>query len=151
MSDTVIGTETDKTGATVTVKFSATLGNSPVVPIFLRAYATLIESGHAFNYIAGTNKSKAVYAEIDGRIVAHLVYDIQDDIPKTTYVVFGGVDDAFKRRGLYTILNKYLEQQGKKAGSKKVVSLVHAENIAMLALGEAVGRKKVFHRLEKEL
>jgi ribosomal protein S18 acetylase RimI-like enzyme len=151
MAEIKLGTEVDKTGATVVIKYSPTLGGSPVVPIFLRSYAALIESGHALNYIAGTNKSKVIWTEIDGKIVGHLVYDIQDDIPKTTYVVYGGVDENYQRRGLYKMLNTYLEQQGKKAGSTRVMSLVHTDNESMLALGEAVGRKQTFHRLEKDL
>jgi ribosomal protein S18 acetylase RimI-like enzyme len=151
MAEVILGEETDKLGSKVVVKFSSTLGNSPVVPIFLRAYAGLIESGHAFNYMSGSNKSKVIYAEIDDKIVGHIVYDLHDDIPKTAWVIFGGVDNSFQRRGIYKILNTYLETQAKKAGSTRIVSLVHADNTAMLELGKAVGRKQVFHRLEKEI
>lgn len=151
MANTLIGQEKDRQDITVKIYFSSTLGDSPVMSHFMRGYADLIDSGHAGPFLVGTNRSRAIYLEIENKLVGYVVYDIHEDIPKTTWIIHGSINSEYRRRGLYTIINKYLEDQARKMGSKRVVSLVHTDNTAMLELGKAIGRNIVYHRLEKDL
>ena len=151
MADTVIATEKDKTGATVTINWAKKLGGSIVVPFFLRNYAALIENGHSNSFIFGTNASKAVYAVIDDTVVGAIVYDTQEDAYKTAWIVLSSIDDNYRRRGIYTMLHKHFENVVKNEGSKRLASLVHVNNVVRQASCDAVGLKPNFLRMEKAL
>jgi ribosomal protein S18 acetylase RimI-like enzyme len=151
MADVVIGKEIDKTGAEVTVKLAPTIGNSKIVPFFLKNYAKLIEDGLAHPIITFNNKNKAVYAEINGQVVGHIVYEVQEDVAKTGWITFSCIDDNFRQRGIYNILHRHFETTVKQAGSKKIASHVHVTNMPRQASCASVGMKPVFYRMEKEL
>ena len=151
MSQTILAREIDKTGAEVVIKSVLNIGGSPVVPFFLRHYADLIDNGHALSYITGTNNSRAVYAEIDGVMAGHIVYDIQPDIPKTAWIVFSCIEPGFRQRGIYSMLHRHFEELVLAGGSKKIASFVHVTNTVRQASCESVGMKPVFYRMEKEI
>lgn len=151
MADILVAKETDKTGAEVQIRMAQAIGGSPVLPFFLRNYAQLIDDGHSNPFIFGTNKSKAVYAEINGNVVGHIVYDILDDNYKTAWIVFSCIEDGYRRRGLYSIIHRHFEQIVKNAGSKRIASHVHVDNKVRQASCEAVGMKPDFLRMEKTI
>lgn len=151
MSDTLIKETQDKTGAPVALVYSNSIGGGPVVPFFLKNYAELMENGHAHNFIMGTNKSKAIYAVIDDKVVGHIIFDILDDAIKTCWIVFSCVDAGYRHRGLYTMMHTELENQAKKMGSGKIASHVHVTNNTRQASCISVGMMPVFYRMEKEL
>jgi len=150
-SDKKIASEFDKTGSPVTVFLASTIGESPVLPIFLREYANLIDAGYAQYSMVGNNRNKSVYAVMDNKIVAIMVYEIGEDITKTTWINFSFVDEKFRGRGIFKILHKCLEDCVKTAGSKKISSLIHIDNTTMLASAKSVGRLPVFYRTEKRI
>jgi hypothetical protein len=150
-ADILITKEKDKTGVEVSVKLAQQIGGSPVLPFFLRNYADLIDNGHSNPFLFGTNKSKAVYIEVDNEVAGHIVYDILDDAYKTAWIVFSCVEDGFRRRGLYMIMHRHFEQIVKNAGSKRIASHVHVDNKVRYASCEAVGMKPDFYRMEKTI
>lgn len=153
MNDTnIIAVEKDSLGIEVTVRHTHALGNSPVVPFFMKNFATLIEHGFADNFITFGNKSKAVYIEIDNQIAGHIVYDFRpDDVLKTAWIIFSCVEEEYRHRGLYTIMHKHFEETVKQAGSKKIASYVHVSNTVRLASCKAVGMEPHCYRMEKHL
>jgi ribosomal protein S18 acetylase RimI-like enzyme len=152
MIDNIIAVEKDVTGAEVVIKHTNTLGNCPIVPFFMKNFAELIESGFAHNFITFSNKSKAIYIEIDDQIVGHIVYDFRpDDVLKTAWIIFSCVEKGYRQRGLYNIMHRHLEETVKKAGSKKIASYVHISNSARLASCKSVGMEPHCYRMEKEL
>jgi hypothetical protein len=151
MADITIATEKDKTGQDVTIKMAQQIGGSPVMPFFLRNYAGLIDAGHSNPFMFGTNKSKAVYIEINGQVAGHIVYDILEDNYKTAWIVFSCVEDGFRRRGLYNIMHRHFEQIVRNAGSKRIASHVHVDNKVRQASCASVGMKPDFIRMEKTL
>lgn len=151
MSDLFIKTEKDKTGADVTIKWAQGIGSSPVVPFFLKNYAALIENGHALPYIMWSNKSKAVYAEIDGKVVGHIVYEIHEDLSKTAWIVFSCVDNDYRQRGLYKLIHTSFESIVRKSGSTKIASSVHINNSIRQISCTSVGMAPTFYRMEKQL
>lgn len=148
---TFVCKEKDKTGAEVIIKSVLNIGNTPIIPFFLKNYAALIENGHALPLIMGTNNSRAIYAEINGVIAGHIVYEIQTDVAKTAWITFSCIEDNFRQRGIYKLLHKHFEVAAKAAGSQKIASHVHVTNIARQASCQSVGMKPVFYRMEKEL
>jgi len=148
----LIGTEQDKLGATVLVSFIDAIGGSPLVPLLMKNFAKLIEDGHGANYVAFGNKNKAVYIEVDNKIVGHIVYyHIPDDSLNTARIILSWVDENYRQRGLYKILHKYFELVLKTAGSKRIASYVAIDNIARLSSCESVGMQKHSYRMEKFL
>jgi hypothetical protein len=151
MADALIETTTDKTGAEVLVKNATLIGGSPIVPFYLKHYSELIINGHAHPVIAGTNKHKAIYAEIGGQVAGHIVYEILDDCYKTAWITFSAIENNFRRRGLYDILHRNFEKVAKAGGSTKIASLVHVDNTVRQASCAKVGMEPVFYRMEKQL
>lgn len=151
MTDTLVAKEKDKTGTDVIIRFANPISGTPAVPFFLKNYGKLIEDGYAHPIIAGTNKSKAIYATINNKIVGTIVFDIQEDVAKTAWIVFGCIDDNFRQRGLYKLIHKHLVTIAKNLGSTKVTSLVHVNNRAMLETSVKLGKKPIFYRVEMEI
>ncbi len=151
MAGKIIGTEKDKTGAEVIVKLADPIGGSPIIPFFYRHFATLIENGHTNPLMSGTNKSKAVYVEIEGKLAGHIVYEFLEDPYKTTWITFSCIEDDYRRRGLYEIMHRHLEDLAKKANSRKIASFVHVNNTVRQASCAKVGMEPVFYRMEKLL
>jgi hypothetical protein len=152
MNNNTIAIEQDSTGAEVVVKHTESLGNSPVVPFFMKNFAKLIENGHADNFITFGNKSKAIYVEIDNQIAGHIVYDFRpDDVLKTAWIIFSCVEEKYRHRGLYKIMHWHFEETVKKTGSRKIASYVHTTNAIRLASCKSVGMVPHCYRMEKHL
>lgn len=148
----IIGTEHDSTGTIVTVLNTQHIGNTPIVPVLMRNYADLIEQGFSNNHIGFANRSKAIFIEINNKIVGHIVYDIMADDPlKTAWIQLSHVDPAFRQRGLYNIMHKYFEQVITQNGTKRIASYVHVNNEARIASCKSVGMEQKYFRMEKYL
>lgn len=152
MTDSLLTTVLDKTGASIQIFLAQSLsGNATIFPYFLKNYAELIEQGFSHPILVGSNKTKSVYAVIDNQVIAAVVFEIQEDVSKTTWLLLSIVSKEYRKRGIFKILHKILEEVVKSLGSKKIASLVHIDNSAMLASCKSVGRELVFYRTEKQL
>jgi RimJ/RimL family protein N-acetyltransferase len=151
MADTTLKREVDKLNCEVTIKFCDSLGGSPLIPLFMKNFSKLMEDGHSHYHFAGHNRCKAIYAEIDGKIVGHVVFEVLDDVFKTAWVILSVIDADYQRRGLYTMMHRHLEEQAKRLGAKKIASNVHVDNVAMKLSCEQLGRKPIYYRMEKDL
>lgn len=149
--DIILGKELDNKESQVIVKYCASLGGSPLIPFFLRNLANLMTAGHTHYHFAGNNRTKAVYAEIDGKIVGHIAFEILDDAFKTAWITLSAVDENYKKRGIYTILHKHFENQIKSLNAKKIASYVHVNNTVRQTSCAKVGMKPVYFRMEKDL
>ena len=148
----IISTEPDRLGQMVNIRYVEEITNTPVLSFFLRNMAQLIDRGHSTQAIPSTAKLKAVYAEMDGQVVGHIVFDILDGhIPRTSWIVLSAIDDAYQRRGLYTILHRHFEAWSLKLNCPKIASFVHVDNLVRQASCSQVGMKPVYYRMEKEL
>lgn len=143
--------EKDKWGENVTIKHVMSIGMTPIVPLFMSEFSKLIDQGHASSNMVGSNRSRAIYAEINNEVAGFIVYEIQEDVPKTCWIIFGTVLGHYRRRGLYKIMHTHLEQLVKHQGSTQIVSLVHVNNSSMLELSKQLNKHPVFYRVEKYL
>ena len=151
MTANLLTIEMDTKGEPVEIYSVEMIGNSILLPSFLRNFAELMENGHTPNFLAATNRHKAIYAIIDGNIAGYMVYEFIDDLLKTTWITFSCVEKNFRQRGLYKILYRNLEGKVRTAGSKKITSYVHVTNLPMIASSKAAGAKPVFYKMEKDL
>lgn len=148
-----ITTTSDNTGSIVEIYHSPSLTWSPAYPAFLRGLATLMEQ--KFRYpIKSWDDSLCgcFYAEIDGDIVGHVVYNrMQVEDAKTIWVIEGAVEPEYRRRGIYTALYRYLEDYSRSIGCLVLASTVHRDNHARLASAAKIGMVPIFHQIMKKL
>jgi RimJ/RimL family protein N-acetyltransferase len=122
-----------------------------VFTFYIKNYADLIESGLGYPLFKATNNTSAIYAEIDGKVVGHIVYELMDDPIKTAWIVLSAVDNNYRRRGIYNLMHAQFEKFVKAAGSKRIASHVHVNNLARQASCESCGMKKVWYKMEKDI
>ena len=148
----ILGTVTDKTGKEVVVKYSGFVGGGPLplLSFYYRSMAATIDNGHAWTNIEIHDKCKAVYAEIDGKIVGACVVD-WDPSYLSLYVVLTAIDKEYRGRGLYKIIFDFLEQKAKELGAVEITSLVSLTNKTSLEARKSVGMMPVAYKMRKPL
>lgn len=151
MSDRILLTVKDKLGTELTIKSADILGYSPVLPIFMTHQVELMNAGYANRVFIATNRSKAVYAEVNGVIVGEIVYDVKEEAIKFAYIIAGTVIPTFRGRGIYKILHQQLEVVAKSLGCAKIRSEVHPDNTAMVSTLESLGKRITYYKVEKDL
>jgi ribosomal protein S18 acetylase RimI-like enzyme len=151
MTVKVLETIKDKQGVDVVIKHTTQLAFSPALPMFMKHHSELMSAGHANPIFIATNKSQAVYAEIAGKVVGEIAFDIKEDYVKAAYIIAGAVEPQFRSRGIYKMLHSYLEQIAKAAGCTKIRSDVHPDNANMIKTFNSLGKRIVFHRVEKNI
>jgi GNAT superfamily N-acetyltransferase len=151
MSIVSLGVGKDKTGAEVEIKHTSAIGFTPVLPFFMKQFVALIEKGWAHYSLTANNDSRAIYAEIDGRVVGNIVYKILDDQTKTAWIILSAVDDDYRQRGIYNLMYRQFEPMVKKLGCKKIASHVHVDNKPRQASCASTGLKPFHYRMEKDL
>lgn len=148
----LIKTVADKTSKEVQVKYVDNVGTGPVelVSFFFKYYHKLLDDGLGSPWMSMHNGCHAVYVEIDGKIVGHIIFDVfpaQD----RTWIVLSAVDEDYRGRGLYKILHEEFEKITKQLGCSQITSFVHVNNIARLKSAESVGFYPQFYRMHKQL
>lgn len=151
MNDRVLCTVEDKTGVPIVIKVADVLAYSPVLPFFMKVHADLMTAGFATNMFIATNKSKAVYAELNGSIVGCIVFDFKDEYIKSAFIIAGAVDQKCRGRGIYSILHKNLETVAKALGCTRIRSDVHPNNVSMLNTMKSLGKEVAYYRTEKNI
>jgi Acetyltransferase (GNAT) family len=146
----IIARELDRNGSQVVVKYTDSLANTPVTPIFLRNLAELIDNGHTNSSMSGHNNCSAIYVEVDNKVVGHIVFDIIKS-NKSAWIVLSGIDVSYRKRGLYSIMHKHFEKVIIELGCDKIQSHVHVTNTDRLASCNAVGMQPEFYRMIKHL
>jgi RimJ/RimL family protein N-acetyltransferase len=147
----VLAEAQDKTGKNVSIKHVSQIGYSPVFTFYLKNYAELIEANIGYPVFRAKNNAPAIYAEIDGKVVGHIVYEFHDDPIRTAWIILSAVDSNFRQRGIYNLMHAQFEKFVKAAGSKRISSHVHVNNLARQASCESCGMKKVWYKMEKDI
>ena len=149
---TVLGNVVDKTGKEVVVKYSNFVGGGPLplLSFYYRSMADTIDNGHAWTNIEIHDKCKAVYVEIDDKIVGACVVD-WDPAYLSLFVVLTAIDKEYRGRGLYKIMFDFLEQKAKEMGAVEITSLVSMSNETSLEARKSVGMMPVAYKMRKPL
>lgn len=148
----IIKTVTDKTGQEVHVKYVDKIGTGPVklVSFFFKHYHKLLEDGLGSPWMSIHNGCHAVYVEIDGNVVGHIIFDVIVNQDRT-WIVLSAVDENYRGRGLYKIMHEEFENTTKKLGCSQITSFVHVNNTSRLKSAESVGFLPQFYRMYKQL
>jgi Acetyltransferase (GNAT) family len=151
MADSELGIETDKAGVSLKIKYCPIIGGTDCMTFYLRNFIQLVDSGFAGPSLNGHNRCRAVYATLNDQIVGQITFEILDDFSKTTWIRLSAVDENFRKRGIYDILHKYLEQLMPQLGSRKLASYVHVNNLVRQASCKKVGMSPIYIRMEKSI
>ncbi len=150
MQPELLSTEQDSLGNEIQIFKIDEIGMSPIYPFFLRQMADLIDNGFSFSQTTWDDRTcGAVYAEQDGKILGHIVYDTRK--PGNLWITLSAVDEEYRGRGIYTILHNYFEQVAKEKGCRYISSHVHVKNLVRQKSAEKVGMKPVFYYMAKKL
>ena len=151
MASRQIKTSVDTKGTSLKIYWTDSLGGSPVMPLFLRSYADVIEKGWANPYIAWSNKNRAVWIETeDAKVIAGICYEFSPD-NHMGWLVLSFVDEAYRGRRLYSLMREIVDEDLRKQGADRVCSLIHVDNESMLKSAERTGMRPQFYRMYKQL
>jgi GNAT superfamily N-acetyltransferase len=151
MDFTLLGTEKDSLGISFEVKKIDKISHSPIYTFFLRQQAELIDAGFSYSYTSWNDDTcGAVYAERNGEIIGHIVYD-HTKYPEALWIVLSAVDEKFRKRGIYTVLHRHFELIAKDMGCWYIASHIHVKNNIRLNSAEKIGMKPLFHFMAKKI
>lgn len=153
MTATFLGTEIDNSGAQLSIMKTDSIVMTPVYIFFLKQMAQLMENGLTFPVTSWTDQHLgAVYAELDGKIIGHIAYSTENVVSKRIlWIMLSATDNAYRGRGIYTILHKHFEDIAREKGCMAIASHIHKNNTARLASAEKVGLKPMMYYVAKKL
>jgi GNAT superfamily N-acetyltransferase len=144
-----LSTELDKNGKAINIYRVDRIAMSPVYSFFLKQMAELIDNKHAYPMTTWDDNCGAVYAEENGNVLGHIVYDLQKkDI---LWITLSAVDKSHRGRGIYTILHNHLEQTAKEINYNVIASHIHVNNTVRLASAEKAGMKPIYYYMAKKV
>ena len=145
-------TITNPGGSNIVLKHCNSMGIGPSMlsAFFYRSLAEVIESNQASTWPAYNFKSQAVYAEVDGRVVSIVVFNYSSE-KKQIYIVLSAVDPAFRRKGLYKIMQTEVAKLGKSMGAVEVTSFIHTSNEITLAASKSCTFEPTYYKMIRKL
>lgn len=148
----ILNTVKDKNGEDVVIKLcnQTSLGPHDLMSFFYKSLAELLDNNHGSSWPSYNTKTKAVYAEINNKIVGHIFFNY-GDVSKSSFIVLSAVDKDFRNRGIYKLLHHEFEEVSKKLGAHQITSFVHVNNKARLASAKSVDYNPVFYKMTKKL
>lgn len=144
---------TDATGANVSLWHSDILAqNKDVCGLYMDAMSFLVKKRWAMSpFHLVTNSHKVIWVENEaGTPMGGVVYEYHPTNFQG-YIVLIFVDDNFRGRHLYTLLQTALEDEVIRLGGTSIASMAHKDNVARLRAGEREGMLPEYHRLYKDL
>jgi GNAT superfamily N-acetyltransferase len=145
----LLSKELDKNGKEINICRVDKISMSPVYTFFLRQIADLIDNRHAYPVSTWNDSCGAIYAEENGNILGHIVYDANK--ADVLWIVLSAVDEDHRGRGIYTILHRYFEKTAKELNFNFISSHIHINNTVRLKSAEKVGMKPVYYYMAKKI
>ncbi len=141
----------DKNGDELILFYSDSISNTPVVALFLKVYAEIIEKGWCNPTIPFANSNKVVWAErADGSIAGGVCFEITPH-NQTGWIILSFTAPEERGKGINAICHTAFEKASKKLGATQISSLVHMDNASRLRSSEKVGFKPQYYRMHKPL
>jgi GNAT superfamily N-acetyltransferase len=148
-----LGTAIDKTGETVTMWHSDYLSQQREVgALVMEALQYLLERkwGRA-PFGAFNNNHNVIWAEnSEGKPMAGVVYEYHQFV-KQGFIMIIFTSESYRGRGLYSIVQRFFEDEIIKNGGTSIASEAHVANEVRLRAGAKEGMLPEYHRLYKDL
>ncbi len=154
MIKTLLGTELDKYNNPVTISYVDSIGYSPIVPMYMKNFAKLVEQGYASAHIlTGVNdQCKAIIAEEDEDLVGCMLFILKHEIPIiTAWIYFTHVEERVRGRNIYKLMYNHLLKKVPEFGVTAVSSLVHIDHTSMIKACDSTDRKAKYLYMETQL
>jgi hypothetical protein len=148
-----LGTAIDSTGETVTIWHSDYLSqNREVGVLVMEALQYLLERKWArAPFGAFNNNHNIIWAEdSQGKPMAGVVYEYQQFI-KQGFIMIIFTSEPYRGRGLYSIIQRFFEDEIIKLGGTSIASEAHSANEVRLRAGAREGMLPEYYRLYKDL
>lgn len=148
-----LGTAVDSTGETVTIWHSDYLSQQREVgALVMEALQYLLERKWVRSpWQAFNNTHNVIWIEnSQGKAMAGVVYEYQQYI-KQGFILIIFTSELYRGRGLYSITQRFLEDEIIKMGGTSIASEAHSANEVRLRAGAREGMHPEYHRLYKDL
>jgi GNAT superfamily N-acetyltransferase len=123
----------------------------PAVPLMLRVYADLIDSG--FNLrssLSFTNSSSMIWIEHYEKVIGGICFETWGD-SKTHWISLSFTDPEWRGQGVNRHCHNKLEELTRDNGFLYIASLVNVNNKARIATCEKLGLVPEFYRMSKRV
>jgi GNAT superfamily N-acetyltransferase len=101
-------------GIEISVCYSKTLYNLPIVPTLFREAAELIDSGNSFPTVFLKNSQSVIWFESSNDVIAFIVFDLKYDDNPMAFIYFSWVNPKFRGKGIRSMIQSYFEEICKK-------------------------------------
>ena len=146
----LLDTTVDKNNNPIQIYISQ-LSFSPAFSLVLRTYAEIVDKKLAPPHLDLGNTDSVIWAQnIDGNILGGICYKFEEDW-NSAYIQLSFTDENSRGLGINSICHHYVEQDAKKLGYSRVMSMVHINNTARLKSAEKVGLKPMFYMMHKKI
>ena len=136
---------------TVSVCYSKTLYNIPIVPTLLREAATLIDSGNAFPTIFLKDSQSVIWFENDEDVVAFIVFENYIEGRPSCFIHFSWVNPKYRGHGVRSLIQTYLEDDCKKNEIYVISTQTFVKNESIDRSYEKIGLKPLTYMRYKRL
>lgn len=143
----------DASGAPVSLWHGDRVGQEAgVCAAYMRATAYLLDRGMGMApFSLVTNNHSVIWAEdANGKVMGAVIYEFHPH-NKQGYIVLIFVEEEFKGRRIYSLLQQGLEDETVRQGATSIASMAHVDNEARLKAGEREGMFPQYVRLYKDL
>lgn len=126
------------------------VAHAPCLPLLYRGYAEIIENGYSMPVVGWENTDPCVYLLDDSdTVVAAMILKINLD---TLWINFSCVHPDHRGKGVHKHISLELEKLAKeKLNCKRITSLVHVNNTAIINASAKVGMNPTWLRMLKVL
>ncbi len=146
-----VGDVVDKLGGSLTLYSSDSIANTPVVSLFLKVYAEIIDKGFANPNIPFNNKCRVVWVERpDGKVAGGICFQ-HDQEAKLSWIILSFTSPDERGKGINGICHDQVEKVSKFIGATQLCSLVHIQNESRLKSAKKVGFEPQYYRMFKKL
>jgi RimJ/RimL family protein N-acetyltransferase len=141
----------DKLGETVEIWYETTIVRSPVVPLFLRVYAEIVEKGFAISTFMFSNDDQIVWAQRpNGKVIGGISFEYQAD-KRCGFLVLSFTDPTERGKGINELCHTAYERQSKEQGAVCLQSMVHVDNLSRIKSAAKVGMTPRYLRMYKKI
>ena len=126
------------------------IGPNEVSAFFYRSLAEVIEKNQASTWPSYNFKSQVIYAQVDDRVIGCVVFNYSGE-KKQIHIVLSAVDPAFRKKGLYKIMQTELAKLGKSLGAIEVTSFIHTSNEITLAASKSCTFEPTYYKMIRKL
>lgn len=152
--DRQVAQDVDGQGNALNIWYCNNLGGSPCMPLFLRTWGEIMDSGFSRKYISWGegNKYKAVYctSEDNSKVLGGIAFEYLSN-RQEGWIILSFTDTKERGRRINQVMHKYFEKAVRRMGGTRIGSHISVNNTSRLKAAERVGFKPAYYRMEKML